>query len=231
MSTATDSAEPQPRLFNVKEYYQMAKAGILQSDEHLELVEGRILQKYPPQLRLFTADEYENLTFAGIISEDEAVELVEGVILTMSPKSPRHSNAVRRADTCFRKRIGDCALIMTQDTVRLNNKVELEPELVLFATPLEKYETKHPGPEDIFLILEIAETSLNFESHRKSRLYAQAGIIQYLVLNTRPGELEEFSEPGPTGYRIRRSYDSNENFTLIAFPDVSIPISDLLPPV
>ncbi|HUE84433.1 MAG TPA: Uma2 family endonuclease [Pyrinomonadaceae bacterium] len=223
-------ADPTPRLFNVTECYKMAAAGILRPDESVELLEGRILEKYPAALRLFTADEYENLTRAGILGQDEHLELIEGVILTMSPKSPQHSNAVRRVDSCFRKRIRERALIMTQDTVRLSEHVVVEPDFALLVPPLEKYESRHPAAQDILLILEVAGSSLNFDRHRKAHIYAEAGIVQYLILNTRARVLEEYRDPGPEGYRSNHVYDDKGSFSLVAFPEIALLINELLPP-
>ncbi len=225
---STDSGQ-KPRLFNVTEYHVMSEAGILRPGESLELIEGRILEKYPPTLRLFTSEEYDDLARAGILGPDEHVELVEGVILTMSPKSPQHSNAVRRVDSCFRRRIGERALIMTQDTVRLSEHVVVELDFALLVPPLEAYESRHPAAQDILLILEVAGSSLNFDRHRKAHIYAKAGIVQYLILNTGARALEEYRDPGRDGYRSKHVYGDDGSFSLVAFSDITISVSELLP--
>ncbi len=197
----------------------------LSESRHLE-----IFQSSPLNLRLFTANEYDRMVAAGIFSEDERVELIEGVVLTMSPKGDPHSAATDRAAKCFIKRLDERALVKNQNPIRLDAHSEPEPDLVL-AVPQEKeYSDRKPNPADILLILEVSDTTLRTDRQKKAHLYAAAGIIQYLVLNLKARELEDYREPRPDGYRSKRSHGAEQSFSLVAFPDVTIGVGELLPP-
>lgn len=226
-SSKKDRSGGNPRLFNVAEYHRLVDIDIFDPDEQIELIEGRIFQMHPSELKRFTADEYKQLQIAGIIREDEHLELVEGVILTMRPKSPRHSNTVRRVDACFRRLIGNRALVMTQDAVHLNEYTELEPDLAVIVQPLSKYDRKHPEPEDIILVVEVAETSLEYDRNHKARIYAQAGIAQYVIVNAITRQVEEYQNPGPSGYQTKQTYDIDASFDLPAFPDTTVYVREL----
>jgi Uma2 family endonuclease len=189
---------------------------------------GRLDQ--PQELRLFTVEEYDRMIEAGILSGDEHVELLAGRIIRMSPKGIGHAAANDRAGKCFVKYLGDRATVRNQNPIHLDDSSEPEPDLVL-AVPQEKeYFDHHPTPEEIFLVMEIADTSLNVDRNIKSRLYAAAGIIQYCVLNLRTKELEDYREPGADGYRSKQTRSAGQTFSLIAFPDVLIGVGELLPP-
>lgn len=216
---ATASEEIQITLPENKDRKPVAESG------HLEL-----FQASPLRLRLFTVDEYDRMIAAGILSEDERLELLEGVILTMSPKGDPHSTATDRAAKCFIKRLDERALVKNQNPIRLNAHSEPEPDLVL-AVPQEKeYSDRKPNPEDILLILEVSDTTLRTDRQKKGQLYAAAGIIQYLILNLKSRELEDYREPGADGYRSKQTYGAEQSFSLVAFPDVTIGVGELLPP-
>jgi Uma2 family endonuclease len=79
-------------------------------------------------------------------------------------------------------------------------------------------------------VLEIADTTLAYDRTIKAQLYAQAGIIQYGILNVNAREFEDYRDPDAGGYRTKHTYRADESFTLVAFPEVRITISELLPP-
>ncbi|HWQ35381.1 MAG TPA: Uma2 family endonuclease [Blastocatellia bacterium] len=182
-------------------------------------------------LRLFTASEYQRLADTGVLGEDERIELIEGRIVQMAPKNVSHAIATKRANRCLASLLGDRLIIGVQDPILLNDYSEPEPDIVLVAPPDEHYLVHHPKPKDIFLVLEIAESSLAYDRDVKGPLYASNGIIQYCLLNLNDRELEDYRHPGRDGYRSKQTYSENQSFSLVAFPEVSIRVSDLLPPV
>jgi Uma2 family endonuclease len=106
---------------------------------------------------------------------------------------------------------------------------------LVLAVPRERaYFDRHPTPEDILLVVEVADTSLSYtslsyERHEKSLLYAKAGVVQYLVMNAGDCEIEDHRDPSPNGYRSKRTYRPGESITLVAFPDISIEVQEFLP--
>ena len=232
LSESSEQVDPQipRRLFNVDEYYKLAEIGVLRPEEHLELLQGEIFEKFPPALRLFTADEYEKMAEAGILDEDEHVELIAGRILEMSPKGIGHAVSTNRATRCFLAKVGDRAIVRSQDPIRLNDASEPEPDLVLAKPHPKEYADHHPTAAEILLVLEVADSSLTYDRNAKSRLYSTAGIPQFLILNLKAREMEDHRAPSPDGYRSLGTYRAGESFTLVAFPDVSISVLELLPP-
>ncbi len=174
-------------------------------------------------------EDYEKMIEHGIFDEDEKIELWDGILIKMSPKGTKHANAVRRIDRIIEKKLGDKIVFSAQDPIRLDDFSEPEPDIALLMQPIEKYDFSHPTPKDIYLVMEIADSSIE-KDRRKAAGYAQNGIRQYLLLNLNTDEIEDYREPSADGYRFKKTYTETDSFNLVAFPDVEIKVSDLLPP-
>ncbi|MBA2341669.1 MAG: Uma2 family endonuclease [Pyrinomonadaceae bacterium] len=192
-------------------------------------VEVKPVWEQASKLRLFTAEEYEKLAKIEIFGAGERVELIEGVILKMSPKGDLHAAATDRSAKCFIKRLDERAIVRNQNPIRLNDNSEPEPDIVLAALQAKEYSDHKPAPQDVLLILEVADSTLYTDRQRKGLLYAQAGITHYCILNLKTRELEDYREPSAEGYRSKKTYRADERFALVAFPDVEIAVGELLP--
>ena len=188
------------------------------------VAEQRTLDVY--RLRV---EDYDKMIEHGIFDEDERIELWEGVLVKMSPKGIRHANTIRRIDKIVERRFGERVIFSAQDPIRLNDFSEPEPDIALIKPPLEKYDLSHPTPDDIYLLMEIAESSL-LKDREKAIGYARNGIQQYLLLNLKTKEIEDYREPSADGYRFKKTHDADASFNLVAFPEVEIKVADLLPP-
>jgi|ERR1044071_892076 Uma2 family endonuclease len=189
------------------------------------------LAEWQPSLRRLTTSEYEQMIAAGIFNEDDRVELLEGVIVEMSPKGMRHATSTDRAARHFIRLLGDRVIVRNQNPIRLNDYSEPGPDLVLAALEEFEYANRHPQPEDIYLVLEVADTTLAYDRHHKGSSYAAAGIAQYLILNVSEMEIEDYREPSADGYRRKQTHREGQEFNLVAFPAIKVKVSDLLPPV
>ncbi len=174
-------------------------------------------------------EDYEKMIEHGIFGEDERIELWDGVLVNMSPKGTKHANAIRRIDRAIDIQLGEKVIFSGQDPIRLDDFSEPEPDVVLLIPPIEKYDLAHPTPKDIYLVIEIADSSIE-KDRRKADGYARNGILQYLILNLNTGEIEDYREPSAEGYRSKNTYTADESFNLAAFPSVEIKVGDLLPP-
>lgn len=180
-------------------------------------------------LHLLRVEDYDKMIEHGIFDEDEKIELWDGVLVKMSPKGIKHANTVRRIDGIIEKKLSGKIIFSSQDPLRLDDFSEPEPDIALLKPPLEKYDDAHPTPEDAYLVMEIAESSIE-KDRRKAAKYARNGILQYLIINLNTDEIEDYREPSADGYRFKKTYTKDESFNLAAFPDVEIKVGDLLPP-
>jgi hypothetical protein len=146
----------------------------------------------------FDVAEYERMIAEGILTEEDDVELIRGEILAKMPIGSRHAACVKRLNRLLMGIVGDLAIVGVQDPIRLADSVP-QPDVTLLRTRADFYEADLPGAADVLLVVEVADTSLEFDRETKGRLYAEAGIACYWLVNLEDGVLEVFAEPGAGG--------------------------------
>lgn len=180
--------------------------------------------------RKFTVAEYYRMGEAGIFHPGERVELIEGVIVVMSPIGIRHAASVHRYIQVFSPLVGERLSFQIQNPLRLDDHTEPEPDVMLLRPRPDNYYDSHPGPEDVLLVVEVSETSLNYDRGVKAHLYGRHNIPETLVLNL-PGDcIEGFTRPGPEGYAQQNIYRRGDTITLASLPDLELAVEELLPP-
>ena len=179
--------------------------------------------------KLFDSDSYLRMAEAGILSPTDRVELIRGDILVMSPIGPRHGAAVNAAVRTIVKAVGENAFIWVQTTVVLDTFVVPEPDIALLKPRDDSYATKHPGAGDILLIVEVADSSLEYDINVKSGLYAILAIPEYWVADLRNDRLLVFVQPEGEAYRITRELHRGESVAPRALPECVFPVGLFLP--
>lgn len=150
--------------------------------------------------RLFTVTEYYQMAQAGILSEDDRVELLEGEIFEMSPISSRHASCVKRLNNALTRKLGGQFIISVQDPIRLSDYSEPQPDIAVLKLRADFYSTEHPKPEDVLLLIEVCETSAEFDRQIKVPLYAKAGIPEIWLIDLAREQLEVYRLPAAHGY-------------------------------
>jgi Uma2 family endonuclease len=135
---------------------------------------------------LFTVHAYHKMVEAGILHEDDRVELIRGEILAMTPIGPPHNGSVIRATNVLLPIVKDHALVSAQGAVRLDQYSEPQPDIVLLRPRDDFYTLRHPQPTDILLIVEIADSSLDFDRQIKAGLYAEMYGNMELAISSFP---------------------------------------------
>lgn len=180
--------------------------------------------------RRFTVDEYLRMAEVGLLTEDDKVELIQGEIIKMSPINVAHASVVKRLIRLLSKALGDRAILSAQDPVQLTNDSLPQPDITLLQPQHDFYSWKHPGPESVLLLIEVSDTTLNYDRRTKGALYAAAGIAEYWIVNLPARQIEAYREPRPTGYRTTTIYSPGEVLTPLTFPDVALNVDDILGP-
>lgn len=181
------------------------------------------------KLRQITVEEYDEMIKNGVFDEDDQVELLNGAIVEKMPKGSKHSSATYRVAKKFFKIFEETAIVRVQDAIRLDEYSEPEPDIVVAMPREDEYDESHPTPDEIYLILEVSNTSLEYDRNTKGKSYARAGIRQYLVLNVPEKTLEDYREPSANDFQTKQTYRAGQTFNLVAFPEISLAVSDFLP--
>jgi Uma2 family endonuclease len=179
--------------------------------------------------KLFTIDDCYKMAEVGILSPAEQVELIRGEILLMSPTGPRHGTAVDRTNRAMIRLVGDTAIVRTQGTVVLDRFAAPQPDLALLRPKEDEYVDRNPDAADILLIIEIADSSLEYDTTVKLGLYAILGIPEYWVADLHNNRVRIYTQPDRDSYRSSREVGRGEIIAPQLFPDCHVPADLLLP--
>ena len=153
------------------------------------------VQTVPVQLsRLaFTIEQFQRMDASGIFAGDQRLELIHGEIVEMSPIGTRHAGSVNRLVNLF-KQI-DNAYLSVQNPVQLGDASLPQPDIALLRRRDDFYDNAYPGPADVLLLVEVADTSLAYDRDVKVPLYAQAGIAEVWIVDLNKRELVVYRSP------------------------------------
>ncbi|NTW18677.1 MAG: Uma2 family endonuclease [Nostocales cyanobacterium W4_Combined_metabat2_030] len=181
----------------------------------------------------FTITEYHRLADLDFFTEDDRVELIKGEIIKMAAKGKAHSVCNTRLYRELFKLLEEKATIRGQEPIIINDS-EPEPDLTIVKNTPDDYFLNHPIPSDIFLIIEVADSSLKYDQEVKLFLYSEAGISDYWIFNLMDYYLECYSDPyqdlqGNFGYRHKSIILPNESVKLPFFPELILDLTKVFP--
>lgn len=176
--------------------------------------------------RRFTVHEYHRMAEAGILHEDDRIELIDGEIVEMSSIGGRHVSCVGRLTRILSLFVEERYLVNVQSPMRLDDKREPQPDIALIRD--REYGSSLPGPEDVLLLIEVANTSLSYDRHIKLPLYARAGIQEVWILDLSGEILERYTVPSGNDYRRTERARRGEAIRSSALPDLELRADDVL---
>jgi Uma2 family endonuclease len=176
-------------------------------------------------------NEYHRMVESGVFERDSRIELIDGELIEpMTPINPLHASATSRSVTEFVRRLGSRTLVRCQVPITLPDDSEPQPDLTVARLDASGYAKRHPGPSDIFLVVEIAESSIDFDRRTKIPLYARAEIPEVWLVNLIDDTIVVYRNPSGAEYTSIAIAKRDDTITASAFPDALFAVSDLLPP-
>jgi Uma2 family endonuclease len=157
----------------------------------------------------FSVDQYHAIIRAGILTEDDPVELLEGWLVTKMPKNPKHRVVTRLIRQALENLVAPGWYVDTQEPLTTADS-EPEPDVMVVRGETRRYLDRHPSPQDVSLVIEVADSSLQRDRTLKKRLYAAAGILVYWIVNLIDNQIEVYTDPSGPGdqpdYRHQQNY-------------------------
>lgn len=244
----------------VAQYHAIADAAILDEDTPVELLEGWLVCKYGPfdawtsriiapaepspeeeadglsldWIWRFKVKQYHRMIAARVLSQDDPVELLGGWLIRKMTQQPTHPIAVDLLREAFAGCRGRPLYVRTQAPITLGEG-EPEPDVALVRGNRGEYVQRHPKPAELFLVVEIADTSLARDRGVKQQMYAQAGVPVYWIVNLIERQVEVYTDPArrstPPGYRQRRNYGPADVIPVVldGIEAGTLPVQELLP--
>ncbi len=176
----------------------------------------------------FTRADYHRMAQTGILDPDARVELIDGDIVEMSPIGRRHKGSVDRLNDIFVPRVRDAAIVRIQSSIVLGEHGEPEPDLVLLRRRADFYTESDETPEDVFLVVEVADSSESYDRRTKGPLYARYGIPELWIVDLNRDRITRYVDPTPDGYATTRVFRRGESLSPLAFPNVMIAVDGVL---
>jgi Uma2 family endonuclease len=190
---------------------------------------GEILERpQAPARHRLDVDAYYKMAETGILTRDDRVELIDGEIIDMNPIGSPHAALVKRLNRLFARAAAEgMVLVSVQDPLRLDAYNEPEPDLMLLRPRADDYGTSHPGAADVFLLVEVSDSSLAYDRGAKLALYARFGVAEVWIIDIAGPTVEIYRQPKEGAYSLaeRRTGGS---LTPDLVPSVAIDVAALL---
>ena len=181
-----------------------------------------------PTRRRFTVAEYHAMAHAGILTRDDRVELLDGDLILMPPIGGWHAARVNSFIKYMHPPLQDRVVFAVQNPTRLNDLSEPQPDVMLLRMRDDLYEDSHPSPEDVLLLIEVADTTLEYDRGAKLSAYARAGIPEVWIVTRKERRIESYTDPSGDKYSTVRHFNPGETIAPQAFPDVSLQVNNLI---
>lgn len=182
----------------------------------------------PLQTHRFNVEDFHRMVQAGILKEDDRVELIDGEIVKMTPIGKDHAFTVLRLTNLLVPRVGPGALVNVQNPLRLGRHHELYPDVVLLRPPLERYAARMPEPPDVFLLIEVSDSTLDYDRSVRLPRYAEAGVPEVWLVNLPEACIEVHRDSAPEGYRSKHLFRRGDRIHAAALPGLVIAVDEIL---
>jgi Uma2 family endonuclease len=187
----------------------------------------------PPVVKRWTVEDYHRMAEMGLLPPGERTELIAGQVLMMAAKGTPHVLALRRARNVFEALVSQLSepwFVSTQDPIQLDDFSEPEPDLAIVRGDILDYAERHPLVQDLALVVEVADSTLLYDTETKDKLYARSGVPDYWVLDLKNRQLHIFRQPTASGYASHLILAEPSQASPLAFSDSVVELNSLLPP-
>ena len=174
-------------------------------------------------------DDYHRMCHAGILREDSRVELIEGELIDMAPIGSLQSSVVARLSMHLTRQVGDFAVIWTQNPLSLPPDSEPQPDIVLLRPRADWYSGTLPGAADVLLLIEVGDSSVEYDQEIKVPLYARHAIPEVWLIDLRTRTFHMYREPHDMGYRRVLQLEPSETASPLLLSSARIVLADIWP--
>jgi Uma2 family endonuclease len=188
---------------------------------------GDILARHPVPRRRLSVAEFYRLTEIGVLLEGDRVELLEGQLVQMSAIGPRHALAVDALNEILVPAVTGRARVRVQNPVTLDEGSEPQPDFAVVTRQWPGYPKAHPAPADIYLLIEVADSSFNTDSGAKRVIYAKAGVREFWIVDLIDNVVRVHRQPSGYDYLSVTNVMPSEPLAIEGLPGVKFAAQDI----
>ncbi len=178
--------------------------------------------------RKFTVEQFHKMAESGILNEDDRVELIRGEIIEMAAIGLKHAACVNRLSNFLAWKLGNRVITSVQNPVELDETSEPQPDVVLLKPREDFYASARPQPKDVFLIIEVADSTIKYDREVKLPLYAEQAVVEVWLVDINEECVEVYREPANGVYKNVQKFSRGESLIIQAFGDVNISFDEIL---
>ncbi len=182
----------------------------------------------PVTRKRFRVDEFRKMVEVGILPEEHGWEIIDGYVIDKMSIGSKHTSTVKRLNRKFNKMFGDDLVISIQDPIHLDDFNEPEPDLALLKPRPDFYSESHPLPTDVLLLIEVSDSTLEYDREIKKMLYAEAEIAEFWLVNLKDNTIEIYSSPKNGKYRLARIVESGEMINSSVIENLTLEVDEIL---
>ena len=158
----------------------------------------------------FRVEDFRRMTEAGILPEESGWEIIDGYLIDKMSIGSTHASVVRRVSKLLERKFGEITQVSGQNPIHIDEFNEPEPDIALLKPREDFYAESHPLPEDVLLLIEVSDSTIEYDRDIKKTLYAEAGIEEFWIVNLKENTIECFSSPKNGNYRLARILEKGE---------------------
>jgi Uma2 family endonuclease len=181
-----------------------------------------------PVPKRFRVEDYRKMTEVGILPEESGWEVIDGYLIDKMSIGSRHASIVKRLNKIFTNLVGNETIISVQDPIHIDDYNEPEPDIAILKPREDFYAENHPLQQDILLLIEVSDSTIEYDREIKKTLYAEAGITEYWLVNLQENTIEVYSQPKNGNYRLVRILESGETIEATAVENLKLQIDEIL---
>jgi Uma2 family endonuclease len=178
--------------------------------------------------RRFTTDEFQEMVKVGILPEEHGWEVIDGYLVDKMSIGTKHASVVKRLNRILNRRFGENLLVSVQDPIHLNKYNEPEPDIALLVRRDDEYQTQHPLPNDILAVIEVSDSTLKYDREIKKNLYAEAGIVEFWLIDISGNTIEVYSQPRNGTYRNVQIFGKDETVNSITIEKLALEVNEII---
>ena len=177
--------------------------------------------------RAFSVDEFHRMAEAGVLGEDDRLELLDGEIVRMTPIGSHHAGCVNRLTSLLTAAVGTDAVVSVQNPVICGDRTELQPDLAILKPRTDFYSRAHPRPQDVYALIEVADSSIGYDQGVKMLAYAMAGIPALVIIDLGAREVAVYRTPVDGTYRQHHVLRSDDMLQVPGVAAAKMRVGDL----
>ncbi len=175
----------------------------------------------------FSTADYHRMHEMGLFSEDDRIELIDGEVRRMSPMGARHVAMVNRLNAMFTSLLGRTAIVSIQNPIQLSDNTEPQPDLALLRPRNDFYENVLSTAADVFLVIEVSDTTLVYDQQEKLPRYARAGIPEVWLADADNQTIERHTEPSGGQYATKQTFKRGQRISLFTLPHITLAVDNI----